>query len=52
MYGSRATRMAAATSDRKSGVERLASSNRWRLAGIGFFDLSLAAFVFGCGWGA
>ena len=47
-----AERMAAATSDGKTGSERQASSDKWRLAGLGFFVLSLAAFVAGCAWGA
>jgi hypothetical protein len=47
-----AERMAAATSDAKMGSKRLATSDKWRLIGLGFFVLSLAAFVAGCAWGA
>ena len=43
-------RMAAADSDR--GNTRMSGSNVCRQVGLGFFAVSLAAFVFGCGWGA
>jgi hypothetical protein len=45
-------RMTNASSDRATGNTRVSRSNVWRWAGIGCFGLSLAAFVFGCGWGA
>ena len=35
-----------------SSPSRPASSIRRRQVGLGFFAVSLAAFVFGCGWGA
>jgi hypothetical protein len=45
-------RLAASSSDGATGAMRLAHSHRWRLVALFFFGLSLAAFVFGCGWGA
>ena len=45
-------RMTAADSDRANGNTRMSRSNVCRLVGLGFFAVSLAAFVFGCGWGA
>jgi hypothetical protein len=45
-------RLAASNSDGATSSKRLARSDKWRLVALFFFGLSLAAFVFGCGWGA
>jgi hypothetical protein len=48
----RLSRAADANKDQANALARTALSNIWRLAGLFFFGISLAAFVFGCGWGA
>ena len=45
-------RITDAETDRTNALARIASSNVWRLTGLVFFFLSLAAFIAGCGWGA
>ena len=45
-------RVADANKDRTNALARSGHSDVWRLAGIAFFLLSLATFLFGCGWGA
>jgi hypothetical protein len=43
-------RTADANKDRANALTQAAHSDVWRLAGIAFFLLSLATFLFGCGW--
>ena len=45
-------RMAAAKADHATGISRIFWSDICRYVGLAFFGVSLAAFVFGCVWGA
>jgi hypothetical protein len=47
-----ADRMSASLENSTEGSKRLARSDKWRIAAVILVHLSLAAFLFGCGWGA